>query len=205
MFNFGASGTCTREQRACSTMKGCDYTAQQHGGAHGAPACRGRGAREAACARRVLCGQPVCPGHGGRTVACAQKAQHGPRQAVKCECARAYVQQRGHRNVTLSHVRAHTRARRVTKRQTSWRRVRPATTARPRTRCAHWRFGGLAQASNTHRQVRDDQTSGTAGKWGTGKGVRRWVKGENVHGVIPCSRGRRGLRPTAAGVGVGVG
>jgi hypothetical protein len=26
-------------------------------------------------------------------------------------------------------------------------------------------------------------------------------KGENVHGVIPCSRGRRGL----AGVGVGVG
>ena len=135
-------------------MKGCDYTAQQHGGAHGDPACRGRGAREAAGARRVLCGQPVCPGVGiadGRWLA-PKKRNTDLAKRLRASVS-ALVQQRGHRYVTLSHVRAHART--------------PGNEAADQLAKSAARDDGeakdpmraLALASNTHRQVRDNQTS----------------------------------------------
>ena len=66
---------------------------------------------------------------------------------------RALIRQRGHRNVTLSHVRAHART--------------PGNEAADQLAKSAARDDGeakdpmraLALASNTHRQVRDNQTS----------------------------------------------
>ena len=66
---------------------------------------------------------------------------------------RALIRQRGHRNVTLSHVRAHART--------------PGNEAADQLAKSAARNDGeakdpmraLALASNTHRTVRDDQTS----------------------------------------------
>ena len=86
-----------------------------------------------------------------------------------------------YRNVTLSHVRAHART--------------PGNEAADQLAKSAARDDGeakdpmraLALASNTHRTVRDDQTSEQAGTWGgTGKGVRRWVKGETCTGLYPA-------------------
>ena len=80
------------------------------------------------------------------------------------EGVRTLIRQRGHRNVTLSHVRAHART--------------PGNEAADQlAKCAARNDGeaedpmrALALASNTHRQVRDDQTSERRGFGAPGRG-----------------------------------
>ena len=74
----------------------------------------------------------------GRTLACAEKAQYGPRQASARERARAHYRQRGHRNVTLSHVRAHARTP-GNEAADQLAKCAAAAIAGPKTRCAPWR------------------------------------------------------------------